>query len=218
MRIAGTMLVLMCAAAPAAAQAHAHGHGEMHGDGQLPAGWHALFDNAEHTMADAMFMAHGDGFHARVGRPRAVFWNPANEAGDRYTLSATFTQEQAPERLEGYGLVFGGEDLGESEVEYFYVLIRHDGQFIVKQRSGAEYPTIQGWTPHPALNTAETGGKVVNTLTVDVGDRVRILANGQELASFERSRFDDGDLDGVAGLRINHGLDVFISAFTLEKK
>jgi hypothetical protein len=204
----------MAVAAPLAAQQPASA---IHRGGDLPAGWNIVFDNPEHTLEGVMFMQMGTGFHAKIGMPRAIVWNDANETGDNYQVTATFTQPQAPERLEGYGLIFGGEDLGESEVEYFYFLIRHDGQFIIKARNGAETPTIQDWTAHEAIKQADDTGKVVNTVTVDVGETVRFLVNGTEVANLPRATFDEGDLDGIAGFRINHGLEVMIDGFQVTE-
>ena len=214
MRISFAAVALVAAASPLAAQQPA---GAIHRGGDLPAGWNVVLDNPEHTMDEVMFMPMGTGFHAKIGTPRAIVWNEANEPGDNYEVTATFTQPQAPERLEGYGIFFGGEDLGESEIEYFYFLIRHDGQFIIKQRAGAETPTIQDWTAHEAIKQADETGKVVNTVTVNVGETVRFLVNGTEVANLPREQFDNGDLDGIAGFRINHGLEVMIDGFQVTE-
>jgi hypothetical protein len=213
MRTFFATLAFAIAAAPVAAQGHDHGGG--HGAGQLPEGWHARFDNPEHTLADVMFMAHGGGFHARMGAPRAIFWNPEHSASGSYTVTAAFTQPRPPEHLDGYGLIIGGKDLEAPTQDYVYFLIRHDGRYIIKHRGGAEVHTIADWTEHPAVQKPDAQGRSSNTLSIDVGvEQVRFLVNGTEVASYDRAVMTQ--VEGIAGLRVNHGVDVFVDRFALD--
>jgi hypothetical protein len=210
MRIRVATVAFLVAAAPLSAQQPASA---IHRGGDLPAGWSVVLDNAEHQITDLTFLAMGTGFHAKLGAPSAILWNEGNETGDTYTVSATFTQSAASEG-EGYGVMFGGEDLGETEAEYFAFVIRPDGQFAITQRLNQETLTIQEWTAHEAIKQADETGKAGNTVSVVVDDaNVRFTVNGTEVASLPRSQFDEGDLDGFAGLRITGGHDVMVDGF-----
>jgi hypothetical protein len=211
MRPAVAVLALAVTAAPVAAQQPASA---IHRGGGLPAGWNVVLDNAEHQIADVSFMQMGTGFHAALGTPSAIVWNEANETGDTYTVTATFTDSAVASVSDGYGIMFGGEDLGESEGEYFAFVIRPDGQFTITQMLNQQMNTIQEWTAHEAIRQADETGRMANTVSVQVDDaNVVFSVNGTEVASLPRAQFDDGDLDGLAGLRITSGHDVMIDGF-----
>jgi hypothetical protein len=53
-----------------------------------------------------------------------------------------------------------------------------------------------------------------NTLAVDVGkDKVRFLVNGTEVSSADAAQVDTA---GIAGLRINHNLNVHVEGFAVK--
>ena len=55
-----------------------------------------------------------------------------------------------------------------------------------------------------------------NTLAIDVGkDKVRFLVNGTEVTSTEPAKVDT---NGVAGLRINHNLNVHVEGFAVKTR
>ena len=78
---------------------------------------------------------------------------------------------------------------------------------------GSETPDVTAWTPHDAIKTLDADGRSTNTLTVEVGaSQVRFLVNDMEVSSQPRSSFDT---NGLAGLRVNHQLDVHIANVSL---
>jgi hypothetical protein len=92
--------------------------------------------------------------------------------------------------------------------------VRRDGKSAIKHRAGAEVHTIQDWIEHPKLNKQDEAGKATNTLSIEaVGDKVRMLVNGEEVKSWERSYWN---ADGMVCLRVNHNLDVHISNYKVE--
>jgi len=207
-----TALLVAGFASPLAAQHQAHGGGGH----ALPPGWHARADRADQNVSEVMFMAMGSGFHVRTG-PAVILWNAEHSGEGNYTVTATFTQGKTPERLDAYGIFFGGSDLSGEGQAYTYFLVRHDGRFIVKNRLGMERPpTIIEWTEHAAVAKPDESGSSQNTLSVEVGaDKVRFLANGSEVASLDRSAV--AATNGVAGLRVNHGLDLIVEGFAVSK-
>jgi hypothetical protein len=178
----------------------------------LPQGWSLRLDRANAT-AQPKFVAMGDGFHFTSG-PAAIYFNPAQNMKGDFRVSATFTQTKAPTHPEAYGLFAGGRNLDKDNLDYGYLIVRGDGKYAIKHRAGTEVHTIQDWVEHPKLNKQDEAGKATNTLSIEaVGDKVRMLVNGEEVKSWERSYWN---ADGLVGLRINHNLDVHVSNYKVE--
>lgn len=204
MRLQYAFALLLVGAAPAMAQ-------EKAAAPALPEGWSMRLDRAN-SSAQPKFVTMGDGLHFTSG-PAAIYFKPAEMKGD-FRVSATFTQTKAPTHPEAYGLFAGGRNLDNDNVEYGYLIVRGDGKYTIKHRAGAEVHTIQDWVEHPKLAKQDEAGKATNTLAIEaVGDKVRMLVNGEEVKSWERSYWN---ADGVVGLRINHNLDVHVSNYKVE--
>jgi hypothetical protein len=201
MRTRLAALALLLAAAPAAAQT-----------GTPPAGWRLLADRAGADSTALPVTAEGTALHFATGSISGVYWNPEHLAAGDYAVSASFTQQQAPRHPEGYGLFLMGSGLPGAEQTYWYFLVRGDGTYTIKHRAGAEVHTIQDWTASPAVRRADAQGKATNRLEVQVAsDSLRFLANGQAVMAFPRSVAPSAE--GLAGLRVNHGLDVRVEDF-----
>ena len=117
-------------------------------------------------------------------------------------------------RTEGYGIVLGGSDLMTDTQRYTYVLLRDDGKYLVKTRDGATTSTVVDWTDAAAIRTLPASAgqdeTAANTIVARVtGDTFTVLINGERV--LERPR-GDLPLDGIAGLRINHGLELHVHA------
>lgn len=177
-----------------------------------PEGWSVRLDRANVT-AQPKFVAMGDGFHFTSG-PAAIYYQPAQTMTGDFRVTATFTQTKAPTHPEAYGSFVGGRNLDQDNLEYGYLIVRGDGKYAIKHRAGSEVHTIQDWVEHPGLNKQDAAGKATNTLTIEAaGDKVRMLVNGQEVKTWERSYWNAA---GQVGLRINHNLDVHVSDFKIE--
>src|SRR5437868_2389736 len=67
-----------------------------------------------------------------------------------------------------------------------------------------------------AIRKPDASGKMSNTLAVEVGrEKVRFLVNGTEVASADPSKVDAA---GIAGLRVNHNLNVHVEGFTVRAR
>jgi hypothetical protein len=183
---------------------------------QVP-GWTARFDRAEAKASQVSFTRMGSGYHVTAG-PAAVYYSPKTTARGNYTVSGAFTQTKAPAHPEAYGLFAGGRNLNGAAPSYMYFIVRGDGKYMVKHRANAtEVHTLVNWTASPALNTAGADGKATNALAIRVAaDSVRFVANGTTVAAV--SRKEAGALNGVAGVRVNHNLDVHVDAFDVAKR
>ena len=70
-----------------------------------------------------------------------------------------------------------------------------------------------GWAEHSAVNALENG-RMSNTISVEVGaSNVRFLSNGTEVVSLPKAGMD---VDGIAGVRFSHQLDVHVGDFMVD--
>jgi hypothetical protein len=94
-----------------------------------------------------------------------------------------------------------------------------DGGILINKRTSDARPTaIVPWTPDPAVNKEDaTDGHATNKLAIHVGrDSVQFIANDKVVRTLAKA--DLGvPTDGIAGLRINHNLDVHIGQFTITR-
>jgi hypothetical protein len=178
-----------------------------------PAGWQTRFDRGEHANhgADSLvFETMTPGFHVKTG-PAVILWHPDSSARADAGVEAVLHLFDTKGRdREGYGLIVGGKDLAGDGQAYTYFLLRNDGKFILKQRKGAETPTVMNWTDHPAIAkwTAAAGESVKNTLAVKpVGSEVHFLVNGQVVHRAPKSQVDT---NGIFGVRVNHSVNLHI--------
>jgi hypothetical protein len=198
--------------APLVAQHQSDPDKNVGGGGSLPAGWKARIDGSA-PLAGVKMMPMGGGIHFMTG-PAGIYYKPADKAAGAYTASATFTQMEPAAHPEAYGIIIGGSALEGAAQKYTYFVIRQDGKYLIKRRAGAETPTITDWTDNAAIKKADASGKMTNALSIDVGkDKVRFLVNGTEVTSAEPAKVDT---DGIAGLRINHNLNVHVEGFGVK--
>ena len=184
------------------------------GGGTLPSGWKARVDGNA-SLNGVKMMPMGGGVHFMTG-PAGIYYKPADKGTGAYEARATFTQMEPAAHPEAYGLIIGGADLEGAAQKYTYFLIRQDGKYLIKRRAGDQTPTIADWTDSAAIKKADSSGKMSNTLAVDVGkDKVRFLVNGTEVAAADTAKVDAA---GIAGLRINHNLNVHVEGFTVKSR
>lgn len=197
-------------AAPADADPDIAPAGENMG---LPAGFELRLDEADAVAADYHVMDMGGTLHVETG-PAGILYNPANAStGGDFEATGEFTEVGAPaNHREAYGIFIGGNDLQGGGQQYTYFVIRATGDYLIKKRMGEETTDVVGWTPSPAITAATGGADVTNTLTVrKTGDTVHFLINGQEVTTVPAA---DIDTNGVAGVRVNHNLNVMVNGWS----
>ena len=210
-----TAFAVLGATFAAAQMQHQHDSDKMQGGGSLPAGWSARLDSGSTTPDGVKITASGGGMHFQSG-PAGIYYKSADKASGAYTVSASFTLLEPSAHPEAYGLFIGGSDLSGNDQKYTYFLVRQDGKALVKRRAGTTTPTVTNWTENAAIKKTEAGSKAPNTLSIEVGkDKVRFLANGTEVAS---ATPDQVDVNGIAGIRVNHNLNVQVEGFSVKSK
>ena len=208
--------------------------GSLHAQGMDPdkvvadggvkvAGWTGRIDpqaaKAGRKLTDDKVISMGTGFHVTSG-PAAIYWNPANTASGNYTVTGSFTQTKAPVHPEAYGLFIGGKNLEAPNQSYAYFVVRQDGKYLINHRANdSTVHKLVDWTANPAVKAADANGKATNQLSIVVGpDKVSFLANGVEVNSLPRAQLDGmgQGTSGIAGVRVNHNLDVHIDGFAVN--
>ena len=185
---------------------------QVAGGASVP-GWALHLDHA--GAGAPKFVPMGGGYHVTAG-PAAIYYDSTKTASGAYSVSATFTQTKAPMHPEAYGLFVGGQNLGSDAASYTYFIVRGDGRYAIKQRSGASsVKTLLDFAAAPALHTADSGtGKATNALRIQVAaDSVHFYANEKPVIALATSV--TGPLAGVAGFRVNHNLDVVVDRFAV---
>jgi hypothetical protein len=201
MRLALFFLAASLMAAPVAGQEY-----------ERPANWKVRFDRPAPDSA-LYFVSMEPGWHITTG-PAGILYDPERKAAGNYLLRSEIHLFPG-ERREGFGVFVGGNNLDSQDQSYTYFLIRKDGRFLVKRRNGAETQILTPWTEHAAIVKHDGGeGTAKNTLGVECDvEMVHFLVNDEKVASLPRA---DVEVDGVVGLRVNHGLNVHVTELTIE--
>ena len=186
-----------------------------------PPTWTVRFDHpgtatvGADTTADVWFVNMTPGWHITTG-PAAIFYHPASTVEGSQRIESNIDFFDPGERLEAYGIFFGGQNLEGDDITYDYFLVRNSGEFIVKRWTGHETSAIHPWTPHEAVAVfgPETEGPVANKLAVEIHDEeVLFFVNDAEVVRLPR---ESVNTDGVLGLRLNHHVNVHVSTLSVS--
>ena len=198
-------VLILCLAAPLLAQ--------------MPEGWRMRVDRSEHgedpdDRPDLQVVTRGKGFQV-TGGPAGTFWQPSQNASGNYTAKASFTLNKPSGHTNYYGLIFGGSEIEGAKQAYTYFLVAQDGTYIIRKRTGTAVGDVQKSTPHAAVKRPDTTGRSTNALEVRVaGDTVSYVINGTVVHTSPKSA---ATTNGLAGVRVNHQLDVLVEDFQVNK-
>lgn len=189
---------------------------------QAPRGWMVRADRSTNASdpdaaGDIKFASMGAGFHA-TNPQAAVYWNPANTATGAYTVKGTFTLMKPSGHTNYYGLVFGGSNLDGPTQKYLYFLVAQNGAWLIKRRNGdAATENVVATTVNDAVKKPDATGKSVNALEVRVmADKVEFVVNGTTVHTAQKTAAM-AETNGIAGIRVNHQLEVHIDGFAVTK-
>lgn len=188
---------------------------------QAPPGWQVRIDKSTNAadpddVPEIKVATVGKGFRV-TGGPAGTFWSPANVGKGTYTVRATFNLMKPSGHVNYYGLVFGGADLNAANQRYLYFLVAQNGSYIIRQRMGEKVVDVQSRSmPHMAVRQPGADGMSTNTLEVRVGaNQIEYVVNGQVVHTTPKSG-PTAQTDGIAGVRINHQLDVQVEGFQVQ--
>lgn len=182
---------------------------------QLPKTWEMRFDNPDVSKNDLKLTLDSVYFHFVTG-PAAIYFNPENKEYGQYKIEAEFIQVKPSKHPEAYGIFFAGSDLQKGNQHYLYFLVRQDGKYLIKERNGKDTKLIVKWTSDGHINPQNKNGQTINKLSITVKNKVVIFgANGKAVKFFDKSLL--GKTVGIAGLRINHNLNVKTNGLTISR-
>lgn len=185
-------------------------------EGTLPAGWSARPDK-DGDPKKIKFVTMEPGYHLTLG-PATILHRAEDRANGPFHTLATFHQMKKLEHSEGYGLFIGGQALSGKEQSYTYFLVRDDGTYLIKRRTGDKATEVtRGWTSHPAIKRGDAQGKTSNLLEIDAKrdpKRISFLVNGKEVHWVAANRMET---KGIIGIRANHNLDLHVEGFAVHQ-
>jgi hypothetical protein len=217
-RMVAAVVLAAGLATPLAAQEMDH-TSNIKGSGKLPAGWNARFDQAGSALSQVDVRQAGTALAFRSG-PAAIYWNTKDVATGTYTVSAIFEQKKSMMH-EAYGIFVGGQNLSDPTQNYLYFVIKpQTGQMIINHRSSNATPrAIVAATPTDAINKDAPGtGAATNALAIRIArDSVHFYINGKEVRTFAKAALGGAPTEGLAGLRVNHNLDIEVRDFGIKR-
>ena len=203
-------LILLVALSLNATQHATQNH--IHGNGKFPTGWKARFDDASAKPEDVI-VEEKDGALTFTSGPAAIYYK-GDKAQRDFDFGATFSQLTPTAMAEAYGLFIAGQDLDKNTQRYTYFLVRQDGKYTIKTRNGSTTRTIVDWRDAPSMKEPK-GVKTSNTLEIRAtANSVQFVVDSKPVHAMTR---DQVGPDGLAGVRINHNLNVQVSKLEIKK-
>jgi hypothetical protein len=200
------------------------------GGGIHAQGWKGKVDANEasqgNAINDSKFDMAGNEITIATG-PAAIYWNPADTQSGDYKVSATFTEPaymSANSHGHPYGVFMAGNKLETDAPTLLYCAAYGDGRYILRA-----FPTTfapgGGRRPgtNPAVKKVNKGEPVTQEIAMSLkGSRVTCTINGTEVASVDKGELvGEGKLEsvqGTAGIRVAHNVDVKVTNFKVEKQ
>ena len=195
------------------AQQHGADMDKMMAGGTLPAGWSVRLDSGGTKPEGVTVTPMGGGIHFKTG-PAGVYYRAVDTKSGSYEVHASFNQVEPAEHPEAYGLMVGGSNLASATQKYTYFLVRQDGMFMISRRNGEKVTLLVPWTANASVKKTDAKMKGTNMLSVVVApDKTRFMVNGTEVNAQPSVSVDAA---GIAGLRINHNLNVHVDGFGVK--
>jgi len=124
-------------------------------------------------------------YYVEVTTSNLVAWGLANRDVADFRLQVDATQDSGPNN-NGYGVLFRFRDRDN----YYRFDISGEGFFLLSKFYEGEWSTLVPWTASSAINV----GQATNMLMVEaIGDRIRVFANGVDLAEAQDDSLAHGN-------------------------
>lgn len=183
---------------------------------KLPKGWMMRFDKTNAGAKDFDITNEKGNYYFKTDPiGAAIYYNPENNQTGKFSVEADFNQLKSSAHPEAYGIFIAGSNLQKDNQYYIYFLVRQDGKYLIKKRTGNDTKLVKGWTADKNVNAQNSKGITSNQISINVGESdVTFDANGKKLLSMSKKEI--GSTDGIVGLRINHNLDVKTSGLKIK--
>lgn len=189
------------------------------------AGWQGRPDPGTGAVTDSSIDVKGSDMEIHTG-PAMLYWNTANKTSGDFTVSATFNEPKymsSNDHPHPYGVFIAGNDLDGASATALYCAVYGSGNVIVRAFPTSFTPQSRRPAASEAANKAAGKGEAVTqTISMSVkGDTVDCSVNGKSVASLKKADLvGDGklkSLDGFAGIRVAHNVDVNVKDFKVTK-
>jgi hypothetical protein len=221
---AAALLISAMTALPAAQQ---DADKKVAGGGVTVKGWQGRVDSGNRqslTINDSKFAPEGSSWRLTTGAA-GLYWSPANMGKGDFSVKATFTEPKQPyNHPHPYGVFIGGKGLDTETPQALYCVAYRNGNYIVRGFSGGKvFPVVGKPTPNDAVKKAEgPEAQVVQDVAMSVrGDKVECTVNGTSVWSAAKADVTGAgklaSTDGIAGIRVNHQLEVHVDDFAVTK-
>jgi len=181
----------------------------------LPGGYRVALDGERPDPGRFITAEDPGGIRITTG-PAGIAWRPGDTiSGGDFRVAATFSLMGAPVAYrEGFGVFVGGRNLEGPSPRYLYLMVRPTGDYTVRRRVASATETLVDWIRHDAVNGVRVDGDTpVNSIAIEArGREVRFLVNGIVVFIMP---LEEVRPSGVAGLRVNHRLDLVLSSWSL---
>jgi hypothetical protein len=201
------------------------------GGGISAPGWQGKIDAGEATkgsaLNDSKFEMKGSEITIATG-PASIFWNPADAQTGDYTVSATFTEPQymsSNDHPHPYGVFMAGNKLDTEQPTLLYCAAYGNGNYIVRAFPTTYAPAgnRRATTSEAVHKAADKGQAVTQEIKMSLkGSRVSCTINGTEVGSWDKADLVGAgkleSVEGMAGIRVAHNVDVKVTNFKVEKQ
>ena len=120
-------------------------------DNQRPKSFLVRWDKPGPDTTKTSFVSMAPGWHVTTGPNAGIFYDPSWTATGNYKVESQIHLFDPPKgHAEAYGIFVGGKDLSGAGESYTYFLLRTDGKYLVKQRTGKQVKEVVAPAARPA--------------------------------------------------------------------
>ena len=188
-------------------------------EGKRPAGWMVRIDSAgaATSVRDSVHLVNmAPGWHMTSG-PSALLWNPKDVAHGVFVATAMLYL--GPPRtgdLPGYGMFFGGRNMGTPNASYFEFLVRNDQKYLLRKHDGKKITVVKDWSPLAGIGQHQgQHDHIIQNVFRIVADEnmVQLMVNRAVAVALPRKEMPP---EGTFGMRIGPEQEMQVDALGIE--
>ncbi|MDQ6612247.1 MAG: hypothetical protein M3Y64_07420 [Gemmatimonadota bacterium] len=186
-------------------------------EGKRPVGWMVQAEPASMGIKDTVRLVNmAPGWHMTSG-PAALLWNPKDVVHGVFVATALLYL--GPPRtgdLPGYGMFFGGRNMGTPAASYFEFLVRNDRRYSLRKHDGAKVTVLKDWSDLAGIGQHQgQHDHIVRNVFRIVADAnmVQLMVNRMVALALPRK---DLPPDGTFGMRIGASQEMTVDELGIE--